>query len=123
MCAGSNSDRQDFAAFVTRAHATRGILSRVLAMLSAIQPRPLLPISITQSTSHEGELRFAPDALLSTAPVQIVQPVQQAAQQVLREGDSRLASALQPVCLFIACDGVKTLLLDSTAAPMLCVFA
>ena len=102
MCAGSNSDRQDFAAFVTRAHATRGILSRVLAMLSAIQPRPLLPISISQSTSHEGQLFFAPDALLSTAPVQIVQPAQQAAQPVLQEVDNRLASALQPVRLHTA---------------------
>lgn len=109
MSAGLYSDRQDFAAFVTRAHATKGILNRVLAMLSAIQPQPLLPISITQSTSHEGELRFAPDALLSTAPVQIVQPVQPAAQQVLREVDNHVASALQPVHLqtFIACDGSR----------------
>ena len=79
--AGSDTDRQDFAAFVTRAHATKGILSCVLAMLSATQPQSLLLIVLKRSNQNEAEQCFAPDPLLSITPGQIAQPV----QHVVRE--------------------------------------
>ena len=80
--AGSNTDRQDFAGFVTRAVATKHILSRVLAMLSAIQPQLLPSIVLKRSDQNEAELCFAPDPLLNITPVQIAQPVQHMVRQV-----------------------------------------
>ena len=80
--AGSNADRQDFTAFVTRAHATKGILIRVLAMLSAIQPQSLSSIALKRNNQDEAELCFAPDPLLSMTPVQIAQPVQHVVREI-----------------------------------------
>ena len=80
--AGSNTDRQNLAAFVTRAHATKGILSPVLAMLSAIQPQSLASIALKRSNQSEADLCFAPDPLLSINPVPTVQPLQHVVQEI-----------------------------------------
>lgn len=80
--AASHTDRQDFAGFVTRAHATKGILSRVLAMLSAIQHQSLTSIVLKRSNQSEAELCFALDRLLSITPVQIAQPVQHVVREI-----------------------------------------
>lgn len=74
--AGSHTGRHDFVNCVTRAHATwtQGILSRVRAMLSAIQPQWLASVVLKRSSQGEAEPFFPPDPLLSITPVQIVQP-------------------------------------------------
>lgn len=66
-------------------------------MLSVIQPQPLQLISINRSATDEAELQFAPDAVLSTPPVQVLQPVLQAPQQAVQEVDMQTAIAAKPV--------------------------
>lgn len=65
--AGLGSTRQDFPAFVTRAHATKSILTRVLIMLSALQPQSLSPITISRNLPDKAQLCYAADALASTS--------------------------------------------------------
>lgn len=106
--AGANTDRQDFVGFVMRAHATKGMMSRVLAMLSAIEPQPLQAIGISRDTTDGTALQFAPDALLSTAPVQVLQPVQQMAEQTVQESVTQEAVVPKQVKIDLTCHNAQT---------------
>ena len=69
-CAGSSSQAQDFALFVTKAQAARSSINRVLSTLSAIQPTSRQPITVHTSGSGPP-LQYAPEpASFVLAPAQ-----------------------------------------------------